>query len=72
MPNEVIAINVPHVEGVDPTVLTQIAQLSVQLFAAIAAKNFPQAIALGITLAGLIASLFVPNPNNPPLPPPVK
>lgn len=58
--------------GIDPSVLAQIAQLSVQVTAAIAAKNWPLAITLGLQIAGLIAAMFAkpvpvptPTPNLP-------
>jgi hypothetical protein len=55
---------VPHVEGVDPAITTQIATLSVQIAAALAAKQYGQAVILGIQIAGLIATMFAPTPTK--------
>lgn len=66
--------NVPiaPVEGVDPSVAAQVAQISVQIFAAIATKNYAGAVILGLQLSGLIASLFAPATTPTPAPSPAK
>ena len=58
-------------QGVDPAVLAQIGVLAIQEAAAIAAKNWGQALAVGFQMAGLIASLFTPTPTPAPVPSPV-
>ena len=65
MPVASYTITVDHPESVDPGVLAQIAQLTIVEITAITTKNIPLAIATGIQIASLVASLFVKTPAPP-------